>query len=175
MDNTFIKCLKWANDYGIWDLIQTLIIIATFMFGLKLVLFPKKRIRNLNFFTQMKRGHPQYPLIIYIEIRNYTGRTVIISNPFFEYKTLRPDPNARGDLPTSEYEVKFPGPSGLELSEVEVMLRNKEHVQTYVVLDPTHTDSEVQYALRNRKVGSFRCTCTWLGDKPVTHKLVRSI
>ena len=175
MDNVLIF-LKWTNDHGLWDFVQTLIILIGFVLGLKIIFFPKKRIRNLNYFTQLRRNqHPQYALIIYLEIRNYTGRSVVISSPYFKFKSIRPDPNARGDKPEGDYEIKFPNMQNDMLAEVEYLIRNKEHVHTFIPLDPAHSDAEVENALNNRQVGTIDCICTLLEEKPRVHKLVRDI
>jgi hypothetical protein len=88
--------------------------------------------------------------------RNYTGRSVVLSAPFFVYRGLRPDPNARGDSPTGEYEVKFPDPRNQMLSEVECFLRHRENVSTWVPIDPTQTDQEVDKAINRHTVGKLR-------------------
>ena len=141
--------------------------------GLTVLFWAKGRVRNLNFFIRRLRDESHYPLKVYIEIRNYTGRSVVISVPYFVYGDLRPDPNARGDSPSREYEVKFPDPRNQTLSEVEYLLRHRESVSTWVPIDPTHTDEGVDQAIESRAVGKLRCMCTWLQDKPKVHKLAR--
>ncbi len=175
MDNV-VAFLKWTNEHGLWGFIQALIILIGVVLGIKIILLPKKRIKNLNYFTQLKRNqHPQYHLIIYLEIRNYTGKSVVISSPYFIFKSIRPDPDARGDNLQGEYEIKFPNIQNDMLTEVEYLIRNKEQVHTFIPLDPAHSDTEVEKALREKQVGTIDCICTLLEEKPKVHKLVRNI
>jgi hypothetical protein len=168
--------LRWLHEHGIWEIASFLLLVAGAVVGVRLAFFPRKRIRNLNFFTRVVRaGHPQFPLIVYLEIRNYTGRTVVLSSPFMRYCDLRPPAEAHGDTPSGEYEIKFPDPQSRQLSEVEYLLRNKENVQTIIPLDPTHSDQEVQSAYHEKRLGSLTVTCTWLQEKPVVEKLVRRL
>lgn len=172
----FFDVIKWANDHGVWAAAQALILAASFVIGMKLIYFPRRRIRNLNFHARMVRSdRNKFRLMIYLEIRNYTGRTVVLSSPFFRYIDLRPHSDAHSDTPSREYEIRFPNNSGKELMEVEYMLRNKESVHTMIALDPTHTDQEVHRALNRHRIGTLTVMCTWLQDAPRVQKLMRRI
>ncbi|MGH8399586.1 MAG: hypothetical protein ACRESU_00660, partial [Gammaproteobacteria bacterium] len=46
--NLFIL-LKWANDHGVWAAVQAIVRVASFVIGLQIIYFPRRRIRNLNF------------------------------------------------------------------------------------------------------------------------------
>lgn len=167
--------LRWSNEYGVWSIAQFLILAVTFFLGLKIFYLPRRRIRNLNFKVQFLRSNRHaYPSHIYLEFRNYTGRSVVLSSPFFRYRKLRPPPDAHGDTLSGEYEVKFPG-SSKELSEVEYLLRNKESVHTIIPLDPAHTDEEVNAMHAKRRIGILTVMCTWLQDRPQVDKLVRKV
>jgi hypothetical protein len=121
------------------------------------------------------RDTSNYPLKVYLEIRNYTGRSVVISAPYFVFAQLRPDPQARGDSVSGEYEIKFPAPNSTNLTEVEYLLRHGESVSTWVPLDPAHKDEEVEAAIKRRRMGKLHCMCTWLQDKPRVDRLIRRI
>ena len=175
MDQVF-DALRWAHEHGIWELASFLILVGGIFIAVKLAFFPRRRIPYLNFYLRPVRNqHPQFPFLIYLQIRNYTGRTVVLSSPYISYRDLRPPPEAHGDLPSKEYEIKFPDPRNKELAEVEYLLRNKENVETIIPLDPTHTDQEVQTALRQNRSGFLNLTCTWLQEKPMVEKLRRRI
>jgi len=165
----------WAEQHGVWGILSTLVLLISALVGFRILFWAKRRVRNLNFFVRRLRDESNYPLKVYVEIRNYTGRSVVISLPYFVYAKLRPDPNARGDSPSREYEVKFPDSGNHTLSEVEYLLRHRESVSTWVPIDPTHTDQEVDAAIDNRSVGKLHCKCTWLQDNPTVHKLLRWI
>jgi len=170
-----VAWMKWAHEHGIWEMINILVLVVSALIGFTVLFWAKRRVRNLNFFVQRLRDASNFPLKVCVEIRNYTGRSVVLSAPFFVYRGLRPDPNARGDSPTGEYEVKFPDPRNQMLSEVECFLRHRENVSTWVPIDPTQTDQEVDKAINRHTVGKLRCMCTWLQDKPKVHRLVRRI
>ncbi|HET7395240.1 MAG TPA: hypothetical protein VFK12_02250 [Gammaproteobacteria bacterium] len=168
--------LKWANEHGVWGAVQAIVLVASFVIGLKIIYFPRRRIRNLNFHARLVRSERnKFRLMIYLELRNYTGRTVVLSSPFFRYLDLRAPSEAHGDTPSREYEIRFPSNGGKELTEVEYLLRNKESVHTIIALDPAHTDQEVHRALNKHRIGTFIVKCIWLQDAPRVQRLSRRI
>ena len=173
----WLDILRVANDYGVWSVAQFLILAISFFIGLKLIYFPRRRIRNLNFNVSFVRNNRHdYPSYIHLEFRNYTGRSVVLSSPFFRYRKLQPPTDARGDTLSGEYEIKFPGAGGNKsLTEVEYLLRNKESVHTIIPIDPAHPDEEVNAMHAKRRIGTLTVMCTWLQDRPKVDKLVRKI
>ena len=167
--------LKLAADYAIWDLLSTIIIFASAVIGFSIIFWTKRRVRHLNFFTQRRRDESNYPLKVYIEIRNFTGRSVVISTPYYRYGDLEPDPNARGDSPSGDFEMKFPDITQRELKEVDYLIRHGEKVSTWIPVDPKHKDQEIDEAIKNRRVATLYFMCTWLEEKPRVHKLKRKI
>jgi len=171
-----LDVLRWTNDYGVWSIAQFMILAVSFVIGLKFIYFPRRRIRNLNFNIRFVRNNRHaYPSYLHLEFRNYTGRSVVLSSPFFRYRRLRPPPDAHGDTLSGEYEIKFPGASGKERTEVEYLLRNKEAVDTMIPIDPAHTDDEVNLMHTKRRIGTLTVMLTWLQDRPKVDKLVRRI
>jgi hypothetical protein len=170
-----LAAMEWAVEHGIWEIITAIAAVIGLSIGIKIVFWPRRRVRGLNFFIKPIRDVSNYPLKVYVEIRNYTGRSVVLSVPYFVFARLRPDPNARGDSSTGEFEVKFPDPANNNLTEVEYLLRHRENVSTWVPIDPAHTDVEVAAAIDRQGVGRLHCMCTWLKDKPEVHKLVTRI
>jgi hypothetical protein len=150
--------MYWADQHGLWGLVSTLVLVVSAAVGFSVLFWGKGRVRNLNFFVRRLRDGSNYPLKVYIV-----------------NSKLRPDPNARGESPSGEYEVKFPDPASQTLSEVEYLLRHGESVSTWVPIDPSHTDAEVDQAIASHGVGKLRCMCTWLLEKPKVHKLTRRI
>jgi len=168
--------MQWAAQHGLWEMITAIFVVVSALIGFSILLWGKRRIRNLNFFiSRLPRDDTDYPVKVYVEIRNYTGRSVVISVPYFVYAQLRPDPKARGHIPSGEYEIKFPNPGGNALTEVEYLLRHRESVFTWVPIDPAHSDAEVDAAIKQRSVGKLHCMCTWLQDKPKVDRLVTLI
>ncbi len=140
--------MLWAAQHGVWDMISTIVLVGGAFVGFKVLFWAKRRGRNLNFFISRLRDDFNYPLKVCVEIRNYTGRNVVISAPYFVYARLRADPNARGDSPFGEFEIKFPDPVSKNLTEVEYLLRHRENVSTWLPIDPAHTDDEVDAAIK---------------------------
>ena len=168
--------LRWSNEYGIWGILQFLLLIVSFVIGMKLFYFPRRRIRNLNFNIRFVRDRRHsFPSHIHLEFRNFTGRTVVLSSPFFRYRKLQPPPDAHGDTLSGEYEIKFPDSQGKEMAEVEYLLRNKESVHTLIPLDPAHGEEEVNEIHTKRSIGTLTVMCTWLQGRPKVDKLVRKI
>jgi hypothetical protein len=133
-------------------------------------------VENLNFFVSKYRdAGANYPLKIRMEIRNFTGRSVVLTSRYFRFKSLRPDKEARGDIPSGRFEVKFPDATKARLDEVEYLLRNRETVRTWIPIDPGHTDEEVDAAISGNSVGEFLFTCTWLGEEVSTQEVSRKI
>lgn len=163
MATWIFDALEWAHKHGVWEI---LIIVGGLSIWTKL--FPRRRIRNLNFYMrEMRNEDAQFPLSIYLEIRNYTGRTVILSNPSIRLdRDLRAPPQAHGDSPSGDLEIKFPDPNRQLYSEVEFLLRNKETVHPILPLDPGHSDIDVQTALKQKRVGRLTVTCTWMQETP---------
>ena len=120
-----VDSLKWISEHGIWDMLQTVVLVGSVLIGVKLLFFPRTRVRHLNFSTRIRQGDPDFPLRVDLEIRNLTGRTAVISNAWFEFGKLRPDARSQGDTPSGEFEVKFPGPDGRTLTEVEYLVRTQ--------------------------------------------------
>jgi len=171
IESPLFAMMRWAAEHGLWDMLSAIILLISAVAGFAVLFWIKRRVRNLNFFTRRLRDNSNYPLKVYVEIRNYTGTSVVISSPYFKFGKLRPDPNARGDSFSQEYEIKFPDPSNQMLTEVEYLLRHRENVSTWVPIDPTHTDQEVDDAIKHHTVGTLHCMCTWLQEKPKVHKL----
>ena len=167
--------LLWANARGVWQIANLLVVFLSAIIGFGLIFWSKRRVKHLNFFLKGHRDSSNYPHKLYLEIRNYTGRSVVISSPFYKYIGLRADPNARGDSPSEEFEIKFAHPKEDQLTEVEYLIRNKESVSTWIPIDPTHKDTEVEKAIHDHRTVKFSCVCTWLEEKPRVHKLSRAL
>jgi hypothetical protein len=154
---------------------QTGVLAVSALIGVKFLFFPRTRVRHLNFSTRIHGGDQDVPLRLDLEIRNLTGRTAVVSNAWFEFGKLRPDPRAQGDTPSGEFEVRFPGADGHTLTEVEYLVRTKESLFTYIMLDPSHTIQEAEAALAAHRVGTISCTVTWLDERPRSQKLRRKL
>lgn len=163
---------KYANDYGIWDFIQAAAIVGGGTFAWFAFIRPKKRIRHLNVQAHFTRKPAEAtPLKVWIRIRNYTGRSVVLSRSYFCYRDLRAS-GSTGDSYSGEYEVKFPNEARTDITEVECLLRPDKKTHTWMGLDPSHTDDEVKAALKDKKVGELTLELYWIEeDKPRKERL----
>jgi hypothetical protein len=82
-------------------------------------------------------------------------------------KNVRGDKNGRANSSTGDYEVKFLNKTSGYLEEIDVYLKHGESASTWVPVDPTHQDSEIEAALRNGDFGQIEFSCTWVSDRPV--------
>lgn len=172
IESPVFALLRWAAEHALWDMLSALVLLLSALAGFAILFWAKRRVRNLDFFTiRHPRDDSDYPLKIYVEIRNYTGTSVVISSPYFKSGRLRLHPNARGEGFSRGYEVRFPDPASQMLTEVECLLRHRENVATWIPIDPSHTDQEVDEAIKHHTVGTLHCMCTWLQEKPKVHKL----
>ena len=167
----FLDVLEWIDrHHGIWAFLELMIAAIAAGVGIKLIWFPKRRIRNLNVTTGFDRSDPNFPLQVIIHIRNYTGRTVVLRSKGFTYKGLRRMPGAAGHTASKEYEFKFPH-GGPNLESMDYMLQHGDNVTSWMPLDPSHTDQEVQDALNKQSVGTLALDCVFIEDKPKVQPL----
>jgi hypothetical protein len=66
--------MLWADQHGVWGIVSTIVLLVSAAIGFTVLFWAKRRVRNLNFFVRRLRDQSNYPLKVYVEIRNYTGR-----------------------------------------------------------------------------------------------------
>ncbi|HTN75399.1 MAG TPA: hypothetical protein VL096_09135 [Pirellulaceae bacterium] len=164
--------LRYLTELGAWDLISITMALVG-VIGVSLWLFvPRRRVPGLNVRVSVERaGDVRFPHRLRLEIRNFSGSPVLIRRAGFNFAGLRPDPQCAMHSETQECEVKFPGRVPMELCEPDCYLRQGALVLTWIAVDPTHTDVEVQEALRTRRVGILRCSIVHLRDKALLFDL----
>lgn len=124
--------------------------------------------RKLTFNVSIRTGK-QFPLKLWLDVRNQTGVNAVIKSDYFLCNgVLRPSRKAKGNPNTKKYEIKFPQGNSLELFDALVI--NGGHVETWFPFDETHTEPEIQSAVRNAQSGEFHYTCYWLGDNPIVRR-----
>jgi hypothetical protein len=90
-------------------------------------------------------------------------------------------PGAAAHSETGMMEVKFPvldSPTvdedcnlTYQLNTMEYLLEHRKHVSSWIPVDPSHTDAEVNSALKNCRAGRLELLCVWLFDKPKVQRL----
>jgi hypothetical protein len=170
-----LEVLEWIDHHhGIWAFLDLSIAATGLGVAIKLIWFPKQRIRNLNFSTWHDRSDPHFPLRVMINIRNFTGRSVVLVSKGFTFKSLRVMQGARGHSASKEYECKFPDSTG-SLNTMEYLLQHRQDVLSWMPLDPSHTDQEVKDALDKHSVGLLALDYVMLEDKPKVQALNQPI
>jgi hypothetical protein len=150
---------KFMAEYGIWEIIELLIVLFGGLAAL-FYLFPRRSIQN--FYISATRGvaNPPYTKVIHIEMRNLTNEPLYVLSQGFRFgNAIHASPNAAIDHATQTCEVKFPGPNPNLLTEIDTLVRHGQPVSTWVPVDPTHADADIDAALQNRSLGMLRLLC----------------
>ncbi|MCF7898062.1 MAG: hypothetical protein K9L87_04885 [Candidatus Omnitrophica bacterium] len=160
-----------ANKIGLWPALSALSAVGGLVLAMNYIR-TKSYTRGLNFYIAHSREEgTNFPNKIIINIRNYTGGTVVITNPYFKFgKTIIPDDNATCDSYSKEYEIKFEDSEKRYLNEVDIMLRHKEKTITFIPADPKESDAKIEEAIESHNVGILYCNVIWLEDRP---KIIR--
>ena len=165
------ELLQRVESLGVWGLVQTLIQLIAALIGVRLVFFPRRRIKQLDFWAEVRTDHPQFPRAATLRVQNYTGTSIVISHPYFRTSELRAHPSGASNAATDEMQLKFPESSGQYLTEVELLLRNKESTYTLIPFDNTESEDRVRSAVTRRETGTIECNVTWLTRRPRTDRL----
>ncbi len=161
------EILKYLNEAGAWDLLNTVILICGFLYGITLLHTYKQRIKDLNFYVTWRRDtQARFPLILHFEVRNLSQNLIVISSPYFLFDKVKPGPYAHCDSVTGQYEVKFRRQEEQATSEVASMLRHREQVTSYIPLDEKQTDEELATLSQQQRVGTLYCDIVFLESKP---------
>jgi hypothetical protein len=179
--NGFESFLIDAAKYGIWDIISVLVLFFSFLIAIRFLFFPFYKVRNLNFYVTHNRDQSNYPSKLFIEIRNFTNKNLVLSNTYFKSKKLIPHPNARGDTALKRFELKFDP----NYTSPDCLIIHGNTCLTWFPIDPNQPDEEIQAILHPTKIGffifkctprragNFDCKCTFLTKKPRTVRLIR--
>jgi len=164
-----------AQTHGLWDFLTFCSVVFGAFMGYRYFFYSKSNIKNLNIkkWLSEEKEDNTYPLKIRIEIRNYTGQSVVIFDSFFILKKFKPDPKASMDEQTGRIETRYPSKYGQ--IEVDYLIRHKESVETWIPLEPNQNIDEIKKTLKESFIGRFYFSCNWVGIKPKLQKLERKI
>ncbi len=160
-----IDFFKFMAQWDIWGIIGILITAIPSVF-LIAYLFPRRRIKN--FYIDTKRGvaNQSYPKVVFARLTNHTNQPLYIISEGFEFgSSVRPSPNGAKDATTGVYEIKFEGRVDNILSEIDTLIRPNQIINTWIPVDPSHSDREIDEALDKREIGVLRLKCLKLTDK----------
>jgi Predicted nucleotide-binding protein containing TIR-like domain len=129
--------------------------------------------RALDITPVPARGGASFPLKLLLDVWNRTAVAAVLTSDYFAMgPKLRPHQNARGKVAQNRYEVKLPDSRGL-LSAFQYLLLPNTKVETWMPIDPVHTDVELQDAIRSGSVGEWHYSVQWLDDgHPFTRSFV---
>ncbi len=171
-----ISNLKFLNEIGLWEILSCLFVLFGAITAWWYFFFRKRYIHRLNVHTNKSRREGiNYTSLINIEFRNFTGKSVVICNPYFKYKDLKRDRAGHRDSYSDRTEVKFLGMESKSLTEVDIFLRHKDRTETWVPVDPSHADEEIQLALDKKRVGVLYFDCIWIEERPQIDRVRYSI
>ena len=158
-----------ASKYGIWDIISVVVLLFSIVMAIRYLLFPLYKVTHLNFHVTHTRDNTEYPSKLNFEIRNFTNKSIVLSNTYFKPNRLKPDPNGRGDTALNRIEIKFPP----NWNSMDCFLIHGQIISTWFPIDPNQTNDEIQVILNDKTAGGFYCKCTFITKKPWTVKLIR--
>jgi len=156
---------RFMADWGIWDITGLLLLMVPIIFVL-CYLFPRKAIKN--FYIDTRRGsiNAGYPKVVRLILRNLTNEPIYVLSEGFKFKsTISASPNAAKNAATNVCEVKFEGRQHYSLTEIDTLVRPSQEVCTWVPVDPSHSDEEIDAAIQTRNVGVLRLRCKRLSGR----------
>ncbi len=131
--------------------------------------------RQITITPGFRRDEDDYPLKLTILIRNRTTVDAVITSHCFKMNsTIRPHPGALGDRAKKEFEVKFPDTNN-SLKLFKYLLPASGSVFTFMPIDPSHTDRELQDAIEGAKCGSWHYECQWLTENYCSRKFEQNL
>lgn len=150
---------QFMANWGIWDIIGLIAaVIPTVM--VLCYIFPRKAITNLYIDTERTSINQGYPKVVRIKFRNHTNEPLYVLSEGFRFgSVIRRSPNAAQNAATAVCEVKFEGWQQGILTEIDTLVRPGQEVSTWVPVDPTHPDQEIDSAIESHSVGTLRLRC----------------
>lgn len=165
---------QFMADWGIWDIIG-LIAAAVPTIMVLCYIFPRTAITNLYIDTKRDSINQGYPKVVRIKFRNHTNEPLYVLSQGFTFGAeIRRSPNAARNAATAVCEVKFEGRQPGLLSEIDTLVRPGQEVSTWVPVDPSHSDQEIDFAIESQSVGTLRLRCqrlTGRREAPVRMKV----
>ena len=160
--------IKWAKDQGLWDFLT-----AGAGLFISTIVVSKWRSRIPEFSVYMSyslaTGHPNYPNVLNIEVRNLMDSPLVFGRPNFRFaKGIKGGRFAHGNTATGDYEIKFRpiDPSGEPVpgySYTVAMLRHRECAYSYLPLDDDWVEADLLKATAASK--SFTRWLPWNKSK----------
>ncbi len=158
----FLKCMAY---WGIWDVIGLVAAAAPSILVL-CYLYPRKSITNFYIDTRRDSINPSFPKVVRIVFRNLTNEPIYILSEGFEFGSIiTASPNAAKNAATNRCEVKFEGRQQNLLSEIDALVRSGQEVSTWVPVNPTYSDQDIDSTLQSRRVGTLRLKCQRLSNR----------
>ncbi|MBI4388319.1 MAG: hypothetical protein HY582_04690 [Candidatus Omnitrophica bacterium] len=151
--------VKFMADWGFWDIIG-LLGAAIPSILLLWYIFPRKAINNLYVDTRRGSVNTAYPKVIWVELRNHTNKSIYVFSEGFDFGTIISlAPNAAKDAATGRCEIKFEGRQPGILSDIDTIVRPNQTISTWVPVNPSHSDPEIDAALSQRQIGTLHLKC----------------
>lgn len=137
----------------------------------------KKRIKNLNVYCWIGRDQSNYPCKLYIQFRNWTNRTFLITIEGYKLPAgIQADKNATRDSSTGLLEIKFienapqKNSSSEKTLNIDAIIRHGEDKTVWVPLSPAQDQKVLEEALSRGKIGKIKAEILWFDEKPIYRK-----
>jgi hypothetical protein len=163
-----MEFFQFMADWDVWGIVGILITIVPSVF-LIVYLFPWRRIKNLYIDTKRDSINVSYPEVIRVTLANHTNQPLYIVSEGFSFgSSIRPSPNGAKDAETGVYEIKFEGRVAGILSEIDTLVRPNQIISTWIPVDSSHSDQEIDEALKKKVIGVLELKCLKLIGKRQT-------
>jgi hypothetical protein len=156
---------RFMADWDIWGIVGLVISTIPSIF-LIIYLFPRRRINNFYIDTKRDSINQGYPKVVRVTLTNHTNQPLYVLSEGFRFGTsIRPSPLGAKDAATGVYEIKFEGRIDNVLSEIDTLVRPNQLISTWIPVDPSHSDQEIDEALKKKEIGVLELKCLKLTDK----------
>jgi hypothetical protein len=163
---SFLKFLKFMVEWGLWEILSLFVALGPLTLIL-VYLFPRKAIKNL--YIDAKVGAAEsFPRVVVIELRNHTNAPLYVLSEGFKFgSSIRPSPLAAKDVATGLIEIKFEGRQSGYLSEIDVLIRPNQIVNTWIPVHPDHSPADVIEGLQHSgEIGELRLKVQKISTRP---------
>ncbi len=132
--------------------------------------WPRKAITNFYIDSHLGGiGSSPGPLrpVVEFRMKNHTNKPIYVLSEGFTFgAVIEGAPGGGRNAATQVYQAQFEGREPGNLSEIDTLVRPNQEITTWVPVNPQHTPTEIEEALKRHEVGTLHLKCRLLGDRP---------
>ena len=130
--------------------------------------FPMKGAPGLSFKTRLQRQTSvTLKFKLYIDISNERTGSVAFSSAYFiptKGGHIRLDPAWKKDVGKDRHYCSFINAQANYHDRIDSFLRSREQTNTYIAIDPTHQEQDINEAMQKHAIGTFYVYLTWWSE-----------